>query len=349
MKETFLPYSAEEYATEALFIAWVKATDPELNRKWAAWLEAHPEVIDTVEQAIRMVQQMEFNPVSIPTNTEALWRRIDDSIAQISPTDVKPEIPFKKLSPVKVDHQKSTTSRIKVLYLISTIAACLSLVLLWIWLSPQIVNVSTARGEHLVYTLPDSSVIRINSDTEIRFQKRKWATNRQLKLEGEAFFEVEKGAKFIVKTDVGTIEVLGTSFNVYSRQRAFQVACLTGQVKVTVEPEKKSVILDPGETIDLRNGTLIEKRLLEDLEKDSWIQGNYRFKGIPYQQVIEELERQYDVQIQLEAALRDTLYTGFFRGDDLEGALYSICWPLGLYYSIDKKQVLITADSTKVK
>ena len=73
----------------------------------------------------------------------------------------------------------------------------------------------------------------LNSKSTITFNKHNWDTNRTLELNGEAFFDVEKGNTFTVKTSQGNVSVLGTEFNVNASVDFFRVSCYEGKVKVS--------------------------------------------------------------------------------------------------------------------
>ncbi|MCB4800365.1 FecR family protein, partial [Neotamlana laminarinivorans] len=62
------------------------------------------------------------------------------------------------------------------------------------------------------FKLPDESEVILNAQSKLSFSKKEWETNRNLKLQGEAFFKVTKGEKFTVNTKAGSIQVLGTQF-----------------------------------------------------------------------------------------------------------------------------------------
>jgi transmembrane sensor len=82
--------------------------------------------------------------------------------------------------------------------------------------------------------LPDKSVVVLNSQSSIAYSKM-FAMHRKIKLDGAAYFEVEKGKVFTVKTAYGEVEVLGTKFEVIARPDWFEVTCFEGKVKVKSE------------------------------------------------------------------------------------------------------------------
>jgi ferric-dicitrate binding protein FerR (iron transport regulator) len=76
---------------------------------------------------------------------------------------------------------------------------------------------SCPAGQHLSYILPDGSSVEMNADSKITFHPLWYRFARKIDFEGEGYFEVKKSKKFEVVSESGTTEVLGTSFNIYSR------------------------------------------------------------------------------------------------------------------------------------
>lgn len=185
--------------------------------------------------------------------------------------------------------------------------------------------------------LPDHSEVILNAASKLSFDEKKWADKRALKLEGEAFFKVQKGQTFSVNTAVGIVKVLGTQFNVKERKNYFEVNCYEGLVSVTYNNE--TVKLPPGKTFRVINGS-IENVEDFDAKNPSWIQQESSFNSIPLDQVIAELERQYDIKIKLEGVDTSKLFTGSFTHTDKEIALQSVTIPLKLSYRIQGKTII---------
>ena len=87
------------------------------------------------------------------------------------------------------------------------------------------------------HTLPDQSNIILNDGSRISYQEGKWTEDRTVRLEGEAFFSVQKGSTFKVVTPNGTVEVLGTQFNVRAWGEKLYVECYEGKVKVVSQQQ----------------------------------------------------------------------------------------------------------------
>jgi ferric-dicitrate binding protein FerR (iron transport regulator) len=174
-------------------------------------------------------------------------------------------------------------------------------------------TISAVNGAHLAYTLPDNSVIRLNAGSNITYAPYWWMFERSLSLEGEAFFEVEKGSKFVVNSTLGYTEVLGTSFNIYARDTSYQVFCKTGKVGVHTTYSDQSIVLQPNEKVVLKNRVLIKKVEGDDKASMGWINDQFYFNDVNLVRVLEELERQYDVTINFDRTLiGENNYTGLF-------------------------------------
>lgn len=204
-------------------------------------------------------------------------------------------------------------------------------------LKEDLVKVNTLVAEQTNFNLPDNSEIIINADSKIKYNEKEWAKKRKLTLDGEAFFKVAKGEKFDVKTDLGTITVLGTQFNVKQRGKLLEVQCFEGLVSVDIG--KSTIKLPAGNTLRLFKNKLIEGKTSHT--KPFWIEGKSTFESIPYFEVIAEFERQFDVTIDLSNFDEQKIFTGSFVNDNKELALKSITQPFKLSYDINKEQIRI--------
>jgi len=195
-------------------------------------------------------------------------------------------------------------------------------------------KINTGKGAHSDLILADGSAVKINACSRISFNKRKFTGDRRLTLDGEAFFDVTKGNSFVVSTPNGTVSVMGTSFNVYSRDSDFRVACLSGKVMVT--SDNQSVMLEPGESAGLSSGSL--RKMQGDKTKYiiGWINGEFYFENTPLDIVFSEIERQFNVKF-AGGETANEFFTGSFANNDLKSALEIVCIPMGLEYEINDK------------
>jgi len=212
-------------------------------------------------------------------------------------------------------------------------AAIVLLVGLGLFMQLYTKTMGMPAGEHGFVFLSDGSKIHINAQSSITYKPLLYFLkfSRKVRFEGEAYFEVEPGKKFEVVSDKGKTTVLGTSFNIYSRNNDYQVTCVTGKVMVTETQNNKTIILNPGQQAALnRNGLLDVNSGVNTDQTISWLNNILNFTSTPLPKVFEEVGRQYGVVIQYPGDL-DNIYTGTFKGStNVETALDLICKPFNL-------------------
>jgi ferric-dicitrate binding protein FerR (iron transport regulator) len=182
-------------------------------------------------------------------------------------------------------------------------------------------TVPAPNGQHLTVTLPDGSTVDLNAHTTLTYHPFWWQFSRTVGFEGEGLFHAEKGKKFEVISKTGRTVVLGTIFNIYSRDKAYQVSCLSGSVKV-ISNTKQEAILSPDYHAEIdANGNISVIKEGKTEQAVSWINNIFTFTSAPLQDVISEIERQYNVRIRLNTS-ENYIYTGFFsRNKQLEDVL----------------------------
>ncbi|HCY39930.1 MAG TPA: iron dicitrate transport regulator FecR [Prolixibacteraceae bacterium] len=193
-------------------------------------------------------------------------------------------------------------------------------------------TIENPAGQHLEAMLPDQSKVNLNAQSSISYNPYWWKISRKVTLEGEAFFEVQKGKKFTVVSEKGTTQVMGTSFNIFAREEIYKVTCITGTVKVRsllgyeaiIKPNSKAEINGQGGIDVLTN--------IETFPEISWKKNIFLFTASPIYAVFTEIERQYGVKI--DTKINDeSLYTGNFNKDqNVEDILEYVCPALGLKY-----------------
>ena len=145
--------------------------------------------------------------------------------------------------------------------------------------------------------LPDGSTITLNSVSSIKY-KRNFIESREIILEGEAFFNVQKGkTPFIIITDFGKIEVLGTLFNVRSRNDGFEIGVNEGIVKVS--NKESSFLIKKDQIINVNTYSFNENQVIEKIHKEypDWMNNKLYFNNTPILEVCGELERNFKIKI----------------------------------------------------
>uniref|UniRef100_UPI0040471597 FecR family protein n=1 Tax=Roseivirga sp. TaxID=1964215 RepID=UPI0040471597 len=198
-------------------------------------------------------------------------------------------------------------------------------------------TVEVGAGELSSHALPDGSIVHLNAVSSIHYNPYWWRFNREMALEGEAFFEVEKGESFTVISKLGSTQVLGTKFNIYARGNTYEVFCESGKVQVS-DSQLAKVILLPGEFAEIKEDKVAKS--IEEVQSTTilaWRRGQFMYNTTPFAKVFSDLERQYDATIHIDdQSIATENYTGIFeRPERLEDALRIIC--LGFDLSFEKK------------
>jgi ferric-dicitrate binding protein FerR (iron transport regulator) len=204
-------------------------------------------------------------------------------------------------------------------------------------------TIASPRGTHLTASLPDGSAVELNAESSLKYYPYRWAVRRNVQFEGEGFFEVQKGKKFTVESQLGETSVLGTSFNIYSREDSYRVLCLTGKVGVEAS-SKESVILNPNQEVIIKSGKVFKQNNnLKPENTISWRFNQFLYTAAPFKRVIQEIERQYGISINTEEELNELISCNFQIKPNVEEILSVVCKPLGYHFTkTSEKQYLIT-------
>ena len=209
---------------------------------------------------------------------------------------------------------------------------------LW-WWAGRGTTVIAGMGEQREVTLPGQSEVVLNAGSELRYFEKKWQSERRMKLNGEAYFKVTKGVPFRVESAMGTVEVLGTQFDIYDRGNIFKVTCYEGRVRVVSEKAGLETILQKGEGVEVHRGGY--KTFKEKNAAPSWTGGVSVFSKTPLSEVFAEMGRQYDLEFNFENIDLQRRYVGEFPHGDLNLALESVCGPMGLKYDIKQNGKIV--------
>ncbi|KKB55393.1 FecR family protein [Parabacteroides gordonii] len=182
-------------------------------------------------------------------------------------------------------------------------------------------TISVPAGQCVNVTLPDGSNIWLNAQTTIQYPVSFNKENRQVKLDGEAYFDVAKDSKrpFIVNTKECSVEVLGTKFNIdaYSSRDKFETVLMEGSVKVSMlDDPTQAVSLKPNNKVYRSNGKLLTQKV-SNYERYRWKEGLICFVDEPFKVVMEDFEKFYGLTIVVNnQKVTQYLYTGKFKQTD---------------------------------
>lgn len=181
---------------------------------------------------------------------------------------------------------------------------------------------SVPLGSKSKVVLVDGTEINLNSGSELRYSSAYSSENRVVSLSGEGFFNVKSNPEhpFTVKTTDFDIRVTGTRFNVCSYNDNNYSTATLAQGKVGLQMKGTSQILEiePGEKFQMNRETRKYSLINADVESEiAWKDGEFIFKKIPFPDLVQRLERWYDVKLNYsDAELQSFVFTGKFKNQE---------------------------------
>lgn len=170
--------------------------------------------------------------------------------------------------------------------------------------SEKLLAVTTPRGKEYHLTLSDGTQVWMNADSKLEFPKQFKGSQRKIKLQGEAYFEVAKDAQhpFIVETEFFNTTVLGTTFNIkaYTPKDA-NIVLIEGSVRVNAKEQgigsnRQVATLKPGQQLSIINSQLSIKEV-DTYPYIQWREGFFYFENQTLFEIMQELGRWYNVNI----------------------------------------------------
>lgn len=188
-------------------------------------------------------------------------------------------------------------------------------------------EISVPKGNRTSVTLPDGTKAWLNNGTKLIYPVEFKGKNREVKLEGEGYFEVthDKTRPFIVKIGDNRIKVMGTKFAVtaYPNDNFIKTDLISGQVQLDIKEEKTSdtfhsYLMKPSQSIvfDKSSGNITESKISDGFY-NYWINGVYQFKDESFEELAKKIERIYNVEVTFgEESLKKSLFSGSLSIDD---------------------------------
>jgi|GEM_PF-2394297 len=191
------------------------------------------------------------------------------------------------------------------------------------------------------YVLPDGSEVSLTPHSNVSFIEEGFAGNRNLDLQGEAYFEItkDKSSPFSISSTTGTVTVLGTSFNLNVNE-GIDLYVNTGVVEVKTTEDVKQVSKG-NRAITLENGT-IKVEPYRGINLMSWKTGNFSFENETLNNVIPYLERYYQVKFNVGKNLQNCTITAEFNNMELNEVVKVISTILNAHSKINGKKVTIS-------
>lgn len=198
------------------------------------------------------------------------------------------------------------------------------------------------------FTLPDGSLVHLNADSELSYPKKFHRNVRSVSMKGEVLFSVSQNPEKPFKvniSDLATVEVLGTSFNINSRleNRRIGVQVVEGSVAFyTDKKDEPRTILNKGDQAELKDGQ-IHLKAQTDPNYLSWQTGILYFRQSPIDDVVKQLEKHYRRRIILDTSIdKEITFTSTLDNQELDDVLEELSLVLELIITYNPDTIIIS-------
>ncbi len=327
----------EEWMEDPSFIHWAEHSDMEHVAKWEHYLNLHPQYWELAKRGKTLILGIPFKEVPAIDDhgkkaLHSLLNKLQDDQSYNRQTQPKKSI--------RVSGFWQIAASVAVILILSGS-------IYWHHFHNPTILLATNFGQQLETILPDGSVVTLNANSRLRYQKQ---DSRMVWLEGEAYFVIKKkpetGEEFQIVTKDLSVTVLGTSFNVNTRNDQTEVLLEEGKVILAVANQKQTIDMNPGDliTYSKKSNTLEENRNnAPALETAAWKEGSLIFNNSPLIEALFEIEDIYGIRFVIETGeLKGETITGGIPINDLRITLETLAKVYGLKMKVTGNRYFIT-------
>ena len=337
----FSSYNFEDFISDPTFINYAKETESEDIIIWKDWLATNPDNQKTAKEAKNFINHLIPKRRLLPKRfIDNEWNRLCNKL---------------DLDNKKVAVSRSFGTKIKVWHYAATIAFLISVLAVIFSKSnftqdELITNheIIVPKGQIKNILLPDGTLVFLNSDTKLSYNSNLGNKDREVSLEGEAYFDVTHNSdrSFIVHTCENDITVLGTAFNVkaYPDGNIHQTSLERGKIMISHQ-NQESHVLNPKQTYllirDINSSKVFKTEKVE--EHSSWTEGKIILKNHRFSDIAKDLERSHKVIFDIQnKQIINSRYTGeFSREDDIGKILEIISLTSHFEFEIARDTVIV--------
>lgn len=294
--------NVSDLVRDDFFISWVVSKQADAVDFWENYLKNNPDQITKIEEAKKWVLNLhhitQYENLEV-FDTQKIWGKIELNIA--------PKV--RELSWIYY----------------SAAASLLFILGFFVFGLDKNQEYSSTVGQQVKIELNESTKAILNAVSQLKTID---SDKAKVYLNGEAYFEVVPGNSFSVKTSEGEITVLGTSFNIQSRNGKTIVDCYSGVVKVT-DMFGNTEILMPEERIKIEKSGLASEK---EIAIEGWRNGMVYLQTDLLGAALDELKIYFDVDFEVSSQIRERKIVGFFTTGNLDSALIQLTTPLNLKF-----------------
>jgi len=296
------------------------------NQEISSWLE----------------QEINTSPSTMDNDVQArIFRNIENKIGNKDKTDKVEQNHF----------QPTKWLRVAAMFVLPVITA----VAMYFYRSPdetrpgQLV-VAVERGQKANITLPDGSKVWLNSQSRLTYSTNFNVKQRELQLDGEAYFEVAHNPDkpFIVRSNDISVRALGTAFGVKAYNEDLLISSILMKGKVLVTTPDGETILKPNERImyDKTTHKKVQSTVTNATDFTGWIHNELRFEDESLADIAKTVQRIYNVDVIFASEkLKYQRYTGTINNNSLENVLNIISLTSPVSFQINNQRVTLSENN----
>jgi transmembrane sensor len=210
--------------------------------------------------------------------------------------------------------------------------------------------VAVERGQKANITLPDGSKVWLNSQSRLTYSTNFNVKQRELQLDGEAYFEVAHNPDkpFIVRSNDISVRALGTAFGVKAYNEDLLISSILMKGKVLVTTPDGETILKPNERImyDKTTHKKLQSTVTNATDFTGWIHNELRFEDESLADIAKTVQRIYNVDVVFASErLKYQRYTGTINNNSLENVLNIISLTSPVSFQINNQQVTLSENN----
>ncbi|MDN5204243.1 FecR family protein [Fulvivirgaceae bacterium BMA10] len=329
-------YTLEDFLVDESFQRFVRENSDTDRVIWEEYLRLHPEKEATLLEAKKIIDQLY---IKIPQKEFQYELEKFRSIVEANKINVPKERSSNRFKRYGIAAFVSVILLTTVFFGLKNYSSYSESKVI------SLVERTTERGRKSNLLLKDSTRIKLNAQTTIKYAETFKDDIREVQLIGEAFFDVkeDKERPFIVHVGDVSIKVLGTSFNVraYPEENTLSVSLVTGKVEILKNGHIELTLTPNYEATLTKSSDHLIKSLFDPKLKLAWKDDIIRFEKASFAEIVTVLERWYDVDFIYDKDIDVEGFTGEFTRMSLENLLKGMSHSVGFDFKIEGRKVWI--------
>jgi ferric-dicitrate binding protein FerR (iron transport regulator) len=209
---------------------------------------------------------------------------------------------------------------------------------------PTSTTVTCAFGDKSTVTLPDGSLVYLNSGSTLTFDNDFKGEFRRVYLEGEAYFSVAKNRDipFIVRAAEIKVEVLGTEFNIKAYPEENDISTTLAEGSIRISSSKEETLMKPNQRIVFsKQDKKMSLTNLSDISSETgWKEGRLVFRNESLEDLEVKLERWFDVDVEFaDEAVKKRKFTGILERESILETISYFTYTQNVGYFINENQI----------